>query len=99
MILLDGDGEGRHDSFYKVATSSTPPSVPDTVHVSSDEVALLPFSSGTTGLAKGVMLTHGSVVSNLTQTLYAEGFTSYTEAGEGRNQSLSISLIRNECVA
>ena len=86
MILLDGDGSGRHDTFYEVALSSPPPSaVPDSVQVSSDEVALLPFSSGTTGLAKGVMLTHGSVVSNLTQTLYAEGFTSYAEAGEGRS--------------
>lgn len=81
--MLDGDGSGRHDSFYEVALSTT--AVPDSVQVSSDEVALLPFSSGTTGLAKGVMLTHGSVVSNLTQTLYAEGFTSYAEAGEGRS--------------
>ncbi|XP_070150446.1 uncharacterized protein [Polyergus mexicanus] len=30
-----------------------------------DNVAILPFSSGTTGLPKGVMLTHRNVVSNL----------------------------------
>ncbi|OWF50401.1 4-coumarate--CoA ligase 1 [Mizuhopecten yessoensis] len=33
-----------------------------------DDVALLPYSSGTTGLPKGVMLTHRNIVSNLQQT-------------------------------
>jgi 4-coumarate--CoA ligase len=32
-----------------------------------DDVALLPYSSGTTGLSKGVQLTHRNVVSNLYQ--------------------------------
>ncbi|XP_044255784.1 4-coumarate--CoA ligase 1-like isoform X2 [Tribolium madens] len=32
-----------------------------------DDVALLPYSSGTTGLSKGVQLTHKNVVSNLYQ--------------------------------
>ena len=31
----------------------------------------LPFSSGTTGLPKGVMLTHSSVYSNIEQLRYA----------------------------
>ena len=83
--MLDGGDTDRHDSFYDIAMSSTPPSVPDSVPVSSDELALLPFSSGTTGLAKGVMLSHGNIVSNLIQQLYAENFSTYTEAGEGRN--------------
>lgn len=30
-----------------------------------DDIAVLPFSSGTTGLAKGVMLTHRNLVSNI----------------------------------
>ena len=40
----------------------------DQVPVDLDEVAALPYSSGTTGLAKGVMLTHRNLVSNLVQT-------------------------------
>ena len=32
-----------------------------------EDVAVLPYSSGTTGLPKGVMLTHYNIVSNLLQ--------------------------------
>ena len=34
-----------------------------------DDVVVLPYSSGTTGLAKGVMLTHRNLVSNIEQAL------------------------------
>lgn len=36
-----------------------------------DALALLPYSSGTTGLPKGVMLTHRALVANICQTLQA----------------------------
>jgi acyl-CoA synthetase (AMP-forming)/AMP-acid ligase II len=36
--------------------------------VTADDLAFLPFSSGTTGLPKGVMLTHRSLVASLCQT-------------------------------
>ncbi len=36
-----------------------------------EDVATLPFSSGTTGMPKGVMLTHGNLVSNMVQLLSA----------------------------
>lgn len=35
--------------------------------IDPDSVALLPYSSGTTGLPKGVMLSHYNLVSNLEQ--------------------------------
>lgn len=37
-----------------------------------EDVAILPYSSGTTGLPKGVQLTHKSVVSNLCQWLHSD---------------------------
>ena len=37
-----------------------------------DEVALLPYSSGTTGLPKGVMLTTKNLVSNIYQNVYGK---------------------------
>ncbi|XP_018580201.1 4-coumarate--CoA ligase 1 isoform X2 [Anoplophora glabripennis] len=40
---------------------------PEDGTICSDEVAVLPYSSGTTGLPKGVQLTHFNIVSNLCQ--------------------------------
>ena len=37
------------------------------VEVSTDDLAVLPYSSGTTGLPKGVMLTHANLAANLAQ--------------------------------
>jgi 4-coumarate--CoA ligase len=39
------------------------------VPVTGDDVVVLPYSSGTTGLAKGVMLTHRNLVANIIQTV------------------------------
>ncbi|MEX1287917.1 MAG: AMP-binding protein, partial [Acidimicrobiia bacterium] len=41
--------------------------------VDADDVAVLPYSSGTTGLSKGVMLTHHNLVANIEQTLARAG--------------------------
>ena len=41
-----------------------------------DDVAVLPYSSGTTGLPKGVMLTHYNVSCNVKQSLAARNLTS-----------------------
>ena len=39
------------------------------VPVAGDDVVALPYSSGTTGLSKGVMLTHHNLVANIAQTV------------------------------
>ncbi|KAG9449382.1 hypothetical protein H6P81_009347 [Aristolochia fimbriata] len=39
--------------------------------VSQDDLCALPYSSGTTGASKGVMLTHRNLVANLCSTLFA----------------------------
>jgi acyl-CoA synthetase (AMP-forming)/AMP-acid ligase II len=41
------------------------------VPVDADDVVALPYSSGTTGVAKGVMLTHRNLVANIAQVLSA----------------------------
>jgi len=46
--------------------------VPDVQIDVMEDVAVLPYSSGTTGLPKGVMLTHHNLVANVCQTLGAE---------------------------
>ncbi|XAR48186.1 Long-chain-fatty-acid--CoA ligase [Bertholletia excelsa] len=41
--------------------------------VGENDICALPFSSGTTGTAKGVMLSHRNLVANLCSTLFAVG--------------------------
>src|SRR3954465_12934698 len=40
---------------------------PETVEIDPEDLAVLPYSSGTTGLMKGVMLTHRNLVANIEQ--------------------------------
>jgi acyl-CoA synthetase (AMP-forming)/AMP-acid ligase II len=44
-----------------------PGDTPDEVEVDPGDLAVLPYSSGTTGLMKGVMLTHRNLVANIEQ--------------------------------
>jgi 4-coumarate--CoA ligase len=63
-VYVIGDADG-YESIGALA--GTP--LADQVPVEVDDVVVLPYSSGTTGLAKGVMLTHRNLVSNIEQTL------------------------------
>jgi acyl-CoA synthetase (AMP-forming)/AMP-acid ligase II len=44
------------------------PGTPPPVAIEPDDVVALPYSSGTTGLPKGVMLTHRNLIANILQT-------------------------------
>jgi acyl-CoA synthetase (AMP-forming)/AMP-acid ligase II len=46
-------------------------SATERVRVGPDDLAVLPYSSGTTGTTKGVMLTHRNLVANVAQTVAA----------------------------
>lgn len=54
------------------AAGDSPPRLPD---ISADDVLFYSYTSGTTGNPKGVMLTHGSVVHAIFQSLIGRGFT------------------------
>jgi 4-coumarate--CoA ligase len=59
---------GDADGYVSIAAVAGEP-LADQVPVDLDDVVVLPYSSGTTGLAKGVMLTHRNLVSNIEQAL------------------------------
>jgi acyl-CoA synthetase (AMP-forming)/AMP-acid ligase II len=63
-IVVFGEAEGAVP-FAEILASSGPA---PTVTIAADDVVALPYSSGTTGLPKGVMLTHGNLVANIAQS-------------------------------
>ena len=65
-IFVIGEAEG-----YPSVTSVVGEPLAEQVPVDLDDVVVLPYSSGTTGLSKGVMLTHRNLVANIEQCLAA----------------------------
>ena len=69
VVTIDDPPEGCI-SFWEISAADET-SVPDIV-INSDDPVALPFSSGTTGLPKGVILTHKSLISSVAQQVDGE---------------------------
>ena len=63
-IYVVGEAEGAKPFSELIAD---PDAAPDVSYDPREDLAVLPYSSGTTGLPKGVMLTHHNLVANLCQ--------------------------------
>ncbi|CAG9862854.1 unnamed protein product [Phyllotreta striolata] len=66
-------------------------SIPDVPYVNSNDIAVLPYSSGTTGLPKGVELTHYSIISNISQISH-EDFNFY-DITTDNYQDVSVTVL------
>ncbi len=64
-VFVFGEADGATPFAALLQSDGVPPPVDIDVR---EDVAALPYSSGTTGLPKGVMLTHYNLVANLSQT-------------------------------
>ena len=68
-IFVLGEAAGAASALELFGEPLTEPVAVDPL----DDVVVLPYSSGTTGLSKGVMLTHHNLVANIAQVLAASG--------------------------
>jgi len=71
-IFVFGEAEGA-TGLAEVLHNQEP--VPEVSIQPAEDLAVLPYSSGTTGLPKGVMLTHRNLVANIVQSAAVEGVT------------------------
>lgn len=69
-------GSQPFDSLLQATSSAT---LPTPANDSRSTLATLPFSSGTTGLPKGVMLSHYNLVANVYQTLTPGEYGAFME--------------------
>jgi acyl-CoA synthetase (AMP-forming)/AMP-acid ligase II len=75
-IYVFGAAEGARPFSELLDAPPTPPAVRINPR---DDIVVLPYSSGTTGLPKGVMLTHYNLVANLCQTNGMQDFAAFSE--------------------
>lgn len=75
VVVLDGPGEAE-DGHPNAADLLAPGhAAPDVSFDPATHLAVLPYSSGTTGNPKGVMLTHRNLVANVAQIRPVQGMT------------------------
>jgi acyl-CoA synthetase (AMP-forming)/AMP-acid ligase II len=76
-VLVFGSAEGARPFGELLAADGAPPV---TRIAPREDIVVLPYSSGTTGLPKGVMLTHHNLVANLCQTAGMRNFDGFGES-------------------
>ena len=68
IIIIDGEADKCRP--FRILLEDDGKDFPENVTINpSEDVSTLPYSSGTTGLPKGVMLTQSNIVANVQQLI------------------------------
>ncbi|CAK8564193.1 unnamed protein product [Lathyrus sativus] len=83
IVCIDNSSSEEKDGVvdFSVLTSSNENEAPE-VKINPNDVVALPFSSGTSGLPKGVMLTHENLVTTISQLVDGENPHQYTNCDD-----------------
>ncbi|KAK7265279.1 hypothetical protein RJT34_32897 [Clitoria ternatea] len=80
IMCIDSDSSEDNGVLHFSALSNADETEAPAVKISPDDVVALPFSSGTSGLPKGVMLTHRNLVTTVAQLVDGENPHQYTHS-------------------
>lgn len=88
-IAVGGElqADGTVLSFQRLLSESVDADIPK---LSPGDVALLPYSSGTTGLPKGVKLSHRNLVANLQQISHPDILLHVPTTGEASTAEMRL---------
>ena len=75
QLFLAAKSECRDLRFFSALEGETHPEIIAPLHRSLGDLAMLQYTSGTTGDSKGVMLTHGNLLANVRQMILAARYT------------------------
>lgn len=77
LFVFDAPGDTQHDGATPFSSLYDSDGIFPPVHINPrEDLVALPYSSGTTGLPKGVMLTHHNLIANMCQM---EGLCYFTD--------------------
>lgn len=93
IILLGDQRDGKFRHFCSIRSTSYTGHYAKTSIQPKRDLAFLVYSSGTTGLPKGVCLTHHNMVSNLLQYDYVEGSQWLAHGGYDGNGDKQLGIL------